>query len=270
MSIPEATLWGIGSVVAFGLLLQAAKKLVPDLEHDIPGSSLCQVIAYLALLWVVQTVYFPRTRLAVIFATRPGSWVFYPIAILLGLAIHIPTNAIYEAALARWPDTSAAEVIMKGFSDLPAWRKVATGVGLVLTTPLIEEAFFRGALFGTLRRHHAPVIAVVTTAAIFGFVHIQPQAFLPIGIVGAALAFMRMASGSLWPGVVLHMTFNGLTFYAMAQGSADAVEPAETMPVWLVVVGTAVTGGLLALADVLRKRYGEPLPEMPESKEEEP
>lgn len=261
MNVFEATLWGIGSVVAFVTVVQSVKKVVPDLPNDTAGTSACQVLAYVALLLLLRFFYFPQTRAAVIYGTRGGSWVFYPIAALLGVAIHFPADSLYELLLARWPDSTAASEIFKHFGELPLWRKVATGVGLMLTTPLIEEAFFRGALFGTLRRQHGSAVTVAATAMIFGLVHVQPQALLPIAIVGAALAFMRVASGSLWPGVVVHMTFNAVTFYAMLQGT-DEAETMERMPAWWIVAGTVATAGLLLLAHRLRQREKAPEPEI--------
>lgn len=265
MTVFEATLWALGSIFALTTLFQGGFELVPSLRYDHAWFALCQVVAYLALLLVMHRLYFPKTRPSVIFGTRAGRWVFYPIAALLGIAFHLPADGLYEAILARWPDTAPAGEIFRGFSELPTWRKVAVGVGLIVTTPLIEEAFFRGALFGTLRRRLTAIPVVLCTATLFAYIHRQPQLFLPLGMVGAALAFLRVASGSIWPGVLLHMTFNGVTFYAFVEGAGNEPEGAQEMiPAWLVVTGTAVTGGLLALTDFLRTRKAETGPRMEE------
>jgi hypothetical protein len=251
MTLVEAVLWVVSSVFLLAFLLQAAQKAMPVTKSDSAAFALCQLLGYLAILTALQRLYFPKTPLATIFATRAGSWYYYPIAVVLGAAILFPASAIYEAALARWPDTSQGQEIMGAFRELPRWRQVATGVGLVVTTPLVEEALFRGALFGTLSRRHAPSVVVVVTASLFALVHLQPQIFLPIGMVGAALAFMRVASGSMWPGVLLHMTFNGLSLYAQATGQGDSDQPT---PVKLVIAGAVVSASMLALADYLRAR----------------
>ncbi len=70
MTVVEATLWAIGSVVALGLLAQAAQKLVPNIATDIAAFSLCQVLSYLALLLVIQVVYFPRTKASAVFGLQ--------------------------------------------------------------------------------------------------------------------------------------------------------------------------------------------------------
>lgn len=263
----EATLWAAVSVVVFAAALQGALRLLPSLPSDSAAQSLCQVVVYLVLLVLLQTVYFSKTRPRLVFATGAGPWVFYPIAALLGIAIHLPTDAIYDAALARWPDTTPASEIFRTFAAQPAWRKVATGVGLIVTTPLVEEALFRGALFGTLRRRNDALTVVVVTAILFAFVHIQPQAFVPIGIVGAALAFLRVASGSIWPSFIAHATFNAVTFFALAGAfGADVATSEGPLPTALVVGGTVVTAGLLAFTDHLRVRLQKATP----SPEQEP
>lgn len=251
----EATLWAFASVVLLVVLLRAVAVASGDLGRDSAMFSLCQAVAYLAVLVGIQTVYFPRARLGPVLGTRPGRWVFFPIALLLGVAIHPPADAIYEAALARWPTTTPAESIVRQLAQMPPWRKVAAGIGLVALTPLLEEMLFRGALFGALRRRHDAVTTVVVTSLLFAFVHIEPQLMLPIAMVGAALAFLRFASGSVWPGVVLHMTFNGVTFFAVlhAAGSGSSAVD-EPFPTWVVIAGAVVTAGLVALTDFLRVR----------------
>lgn len=269
MSFVEATLWAIGSVVAVISTYQLVSRVQPAIKDDPAASSLCQLVAYLMLLVLIQTVYFPRTKLREMFATQRGSWVFYPIAAALGVSILFPASAIYEAALARWPDKAQGPEILGAFQSLPPWRKAAAAVGLCVTTPLVEEALFRGALFGTLRRRNAAALVVVATASLFALVHLQPQLFLPIAMVGAALAFLRVASGSIWPGVVLHVAFNTLSFYAQVTSVGDAE---ESTPTWQVLTGTVATAGLLALAEHLRTKKVFTAPDiepLPEREEEE-
>lgn len=264
MTIFEASLWTIGSVVALVSVGQLLQKIQPSLKNDSGAGSLCQVIAYLALLLVIQTVYFPRTKLSVIFATKPGKWVFYPIAAILGIAILFPASALYEAALQRWPAPPQSTEIMGPFRELSRFRQVTAGLGIVLVTPLVEEALFRGALFGTLRRRYAAPWVVVSTAIFFAMIHGQPQILIPIGLVGAALAFLRVASGSMWPGVVMHMAFNGLSFYAQATGNGDSDEPT---PVKFVLAGAVISASLLALTDYLRTRNKEREPDVREEEQ---
>jgi uncharacterized protein len=254
MNAVEATLWTIGSVVAFSVALQLVQRAFPALRGDRGTNGLVQLLVYTGLIFLLRFFYFPATSARTVLGLRGAKWVYYPIALFLGAAIQFPASAIYEAILARWPDAMPATELAEVFSSLPLWRKVTAGIGLIVTTPLVEEAFFRGALFGTLWRRMSHVSVVIITAVLFALIHGQPQLFLPIGMVGAALAYLRLASGSMWPGVILHMAFNGEMFYAIATGATESPAANEPTPVLWVLGGTVVTAGCLALAVHFRQR----------------
>jgi membrane protease YdiL (CAAX protease family) len=264
MTAIDATMWTVLSVLLLGAAFAAVNMVRPALIRDRGALALIQLTVYAALLVLMRRLHFPHTDARVVFGTRPGRWVHYPIAALLGVAIQVPTGALYEAILARWPTDSLSSSLAEAFTTLPMWRKVTAGVGLLLTTPLIEETFFRGALFGTLRRQHGAAAVVVVTTVLFALIHLQPQALVPIAMVGAALAFLRVASGSMWPGVVLHTTYNAVTFWAIASGAAERPDADEPWPPWLVLAGTVVTAGLLALADYFRAKDKQAAPAAPE------
>ncbi|MEZ4302328.1 MAG: type II CAAX endopeptidase family protein, partial [Polyangiaceae bacterium] len=260
MTAVEATLWTIGFLVSAGIVYEGAKRYSPALAHDRGFGALSQLVVLGAIVALIRWVYFPKTPVKELLALAPGRWVFYPIAFLLGVAIQFPANGLYEAVLERWPAPPMTQEFAQSFVTLPLWRKVTAGVGLLVTTPLVEELFFRGALFGTLRRRHGNIAVVVMVSMLFALVHQLPQVMLPIGMVGAAIAFLRVASGSIWPGFVAHLGFNAVTFYVIATGLADSPEADEKMPVLWVIAGTVITAGLLALTDHLRPRDPSPTP----------
>jgi membrane protease YdiL (CAAX protease family) len=86
---------------------------------------------------------------------------------------------------------------------------VANSVVVVTVGPFAEELFFRGlgvralGLFGV-------AAAVIATGVIFGLAHGILGALPPLALFGIGLAWVRARSGSLWPGVIAHVTYNGL------------------------------------------------------------
>lgn len=246
MNVIEATLWALTSVMVLATLARLALVVRPAIIDDHGAGALLQAVAYLFLLVGIRSIYFPKTRLPVMFAAgKAASWVYYPIGVLLGLALQLPTSALYDAALARWPAPSQGQEMMKGFMEGPLVQQIATVLGLVVLTPLIEETFFRGALFSGLRRRHSPLWTVIAIAALFALVHQQPQLFIPIGTIGAALAFLRHASGSIWPGFLAHAAYNGFTVFSLTIGK-DVPQLQDVPRVWT-LVGTGFSAGLLAL-----------------------
>lgn len=271
MTAVEAALWGIAAYLGLGVAAMLAVSLWPGMAGDHGAGALLQLLVYGVLIWLIRQIYFPSTPPREVLGTRPGRWYFYPIAALLGFPLQLAASGLYEAILARYPAPPQTAEYTQKFATLPLQSKVMAAVGLLLITPFIEEALFRGALFGTLRRRAGNAGAVMMTSALFALIHQQPQVYLPIGLVGAAIASLRLASGSMWPGVACHMVFNGFTFYSIATDAAHAPDANDPIPLSWVAGGVAATAVLLALTYLLRAREpgaappraGGPTPEEP-------
>jgi membrane protease YdiL (CAAX protease family) len=114
---------------------------------------------------------------------------------------------------------------------------VLTGVALCLSAPIVEETFFRGFLYRSLRNRLPVLPAVLIVGVVFGLGHTQypllerPQQAV-FGII-ACLLYER--SGSLLPGIALHMLID-----------ASAFEFALTGTAWI-VPSVFVVGGIVVL-----------------------
>jgi membrane protease YdiL (CAAX protease family) len=75
---------------------------------------------------------------------------------------------------------------------------------VAVVVPVGEELFFRGLVFGALRRTLARWMALVASAGLFAAAHLQPVEFLPIFILGVILAYVYDLTGSLVPGMIAH------------------------------------------------------------------
>ena len=69
-------------------------------------------------------------------------------------------------------------------------------------------AFFRGVLYGWLRRRLGLVLAVSISALVFGLVHVQPIHALIAAIMGVGLALLYEFSRSLWVPILTHVVNN--------------------------------------------------------------
>jgi hypothetical protein len=93
------------------------------------------------------------------------------------------------------------------------WAVALLFVMAVVMAPFLEEVLFRGILLPALRRRmRFPPAALLVTVLFAGLHAVQTGGYLPalaaIGVTGYVLAWLREASGSLWPPVLLHMGFN--------------------------------------------------------------
>ncbi len=80
----------------------------------------------------------------------------------------------------------------------------------VVVAPLAEETFFRGFVFGGLRRSWGPVRAGAVAAVLFGLAHPDLFLIVPVTVLGALLVWLYVWTDSLWGPVAVHSTFNAL------------------------------------------------------------
>jgi membrane protease YdiL (CAAX protease family) len=98
---------------------------------------------------------------------------------------------------------------------------VAATVFVCVVAPVAEEFFFRGFIFGALRRMRIHIagrdvgvwVAAAVTGILFGLAHTgsaSPQYLIPLGFLGFMLCMLRWRTGSLYPCMALHSINNAL------------------------------------------------------------
>jgi membrane protease YdiL (CAAX protease family) len=158
-------------------------------------------------------------------AARPGPGLAEPPA--LGLRRPL-APAIKVSALAYVAYIGAAIVIAAllepeqedvtrdlGFGE-GDFGSIAAGLLIVVVAPVSEEIFFRGFLFGGLRRGTSFVVAALVSSGIWGLFHYTgPGSWgvvVQLTVFGLALAWVYERTGSLWPPIALHVLNNALAF----------------------------------------------------------
>ena len=97
---------------------------------------------------------------------------------------------------------------------LPGPAALLTIAALAFWTPLTEEAFFRGFVFGGLAERFGFIPASLASAAVFSLFHADPGVLLPIFVTGLLLAWLYRQTRSLWPAVAAHAAQNGIALSA--------------------------------------------------------
>jgi membrane protease YdiL (CAAX protease family) len=134
---------------------------------------------------------------------------------------------------------------------------VGATVFVCVIAPVAEEFFFRGFIFGALRRWRIELagrnigtwVAAIITGIIFGAFHTAsaPAEYLvPLGFLGFVLCLLRWWTRSLYPGMALHSVNNSL---ALGVGQEHwAAGPIVGLVVAALLV-IALTTGPLALRE---------------------
>ncbi len=145
------------------------------------------------------------------------------------------------------------EQILRAASSLrnARWDYVA----MVVSAAILEELFFRGFLFQSLRRSMSGPGVVATTAILFGLLHVFVGGFarmIPSTFLGFVLGFVRLKSDSVWPGVILHLLHNILLVWLI---QAESFHQDSVPPLWIAgsVIGTVLGIGMLWLPTVSPK-----------------
>jgi membrane protease YdiL (CAAX protease family) len=140
-----------------------------------------------------------------------AAMVMIPASIFVGWVTHFISDRFFpNIAPPYHPLQGLTATSSSGAIRLALFTAAAVGA------PLIEETFFRGCLFGALRRRHGFWAALLGSSAFFAILHPQlPLGFLPIALLGAAFAALYEWRQSLVPAMVAHALNNGMAFMLM-------------------------------------------------------
>ena len=92
---------------------------------------------------------------------------------------------------------------------------LAAGLG----APIAEEIYFRGLMQPALQRYLGGVGGLLATSVLFGFAHLgnnPVEVVLPLAAFGLIVGALAWRTGRLGPGIIAHITFNGITVVAIA------------------------------------------------------
>jgi membrane protease YdiL (CAAX protease family) len=208
----------LAGMVVFGLLITGAlmllgvavpKEMSPLLVKLMLGA---QCLAYIGVLLfmrhLVTADYGRRFADAVRWtAPAPAFWSYY----LVGGV----TLAFAVGLLGRILPFPAHLPIDKYFQDpTSAWLLTIFGVSLA---PLVEELFFRGFFYPVVARRLGIPIGAILTALGFALMHASQLdnawgPLLVLFLVGMALTIARILTGSVVPGLLMHIGYNGTLF----------------------------------------------------------
>jgi membrane protease YdiL (CAAX protease family) len=158
-------------------------------------------------------------------SVNPAAW--------LAVLIAIPPAHILGYACFRLANTivPAPQQLLEQFSrefmpaGLPAWQLYF----FVAVLPAIcEEIGFRGLLLHGLRRRLQPHALVLVVGLIFGLFHVSLFRIAPTAFMGVVLTAIAVMTGSIFPGIVLHMGNNAFAVWV----SGNNAMPLESLRWW--------------------------------------
>jgi membrane protease YdiL (CAAX protease family) len=244
----------------FAALLTLAAMIALNLGVNVAGAAWPSGRGHLVLAAAVEIgVYlgFARalagrgeSRLRVPFLRPTLSVVLLSCA--LGVFLHGPLDFL-DACVQRLAPLPESQLRERAMALLPALalERAALFVLVAGFVPLVEELFFRGALFGRLESLIGSSWTLLITSLCFTVSHAEPRSWLPLLAVAYILGSMRRNFGSLWPPILLHATFNATTLSVVFMSPRDALVRPEPSVV-------AAISGTLASAVLIRFLWSTP------------
>lgn len=147
---------------------------------------------------------------------RPWWWMWFPGAAFAGAltfgAAWLATGAFNQAIGVRAYEYAAAARSL-GFG----WWLVV--LMTAVQPAVVEELAFRGIIQPSMARLTGQTAAIFVSAAMFMVLHLNVPSFPHLFLVGVVLGAFRRWSGSVYPGMLLHFTHNGLVILLEWKGA---------------------------------------------------
>ena len=91
-------------------------------------------------------------------------------------------------------------------------------LAVVIGAPIVEEVFFRGLALRAFEARMRPRIALVVSAVVFGFAHLQPLQFPALVAIGLVCGWLAQRDGRLGRAVWAHLGFNAVAVTMLLVG----------------------------------------------------
>ena len=233
VDVPTWSWWAAPAAILFGFILGTVGTLVVDVIGGSGGSSISHPTAVVSIIGdIVFDLCFVAAALVMVYAggvagrlPSPSEFGFRRAHLRAAVATFVVAAIGYYVVT----DLYAAIFNLHGKDKLPSELSnthnqaaiALTAVFVCALAPMCEEFFFRGFLFGTLRKMRVTIagrdwsvgIAAIITGILFGLVHTgsaSSQFLIPLGFLGFVLCIVRWRTGSLYPGMAMHSANNAL------------------------------------------------------------
>jgi uncharacterized protein len=162
-------------------------------------------------LFLLVTLAIAGWKLDLLALRRPRSW---PRALAMAVPLFIGTEIVISLLDQLLHGTREQGLVPRNWQPSHAGAYAANALVVVFVAPFVEELMFRGLGFSLLRRYGAWQ-AIVLVGLAFGLYHGLPRALPELAIFGSALAWLRWKTDSVYPGMLVHATFNAIALMSV-------------------------------------------------------
>ncbi|MEL7367975.1 MAG: CPBP family intramembrane glutamic endopeptidase [Myxococcota bacterium] len=242
--------WPVVSVVLHGVAgLQGVD--VQDLVAS--GDGTCAVAGYLGLHWTVAAILGLRIFEAAFDAPTDirvllglfdvsGRSLMVAVAVTVGLSMAL-SGGIYALHL---DDYGVLAHLRARFQQAEGARWLLLALLMTLAPAFGEEFFFRGFVLRTLAARYGAMVAVLGSSLMFAVSHLDPLQSSITFVLGIAIGWSVLWTGSLWTGIVAHAANNAVAACMVdvgpSLGPPFLAPPVVFMGTGLILAGSGIWG----------------------------
>ena len=222
------TVWVVFSLFLGQSLAALGIALLPESINQAVLTTIIAALGYLFAIGLALGVpaltwrkWAARTTLGI---SRMPSWSDIGLGIMSILPYYLVSGALVWLGMEVFTviDPDVGQEIP--FQDLTQRIELFVAfITLVIMAPFAEELLFRGYFLGRMKERTGKWAALIVTSVVFGLMHLP--GFTDSGLVlqwsaaadtfamGLIAGSLRLLSGSIWAGVLLHATKNAIAYY---------------------------------------------------------
>ena len=167
-------------------------------------TSILALVQYAIILGVALLITRGLDRRQFLALRRPSSW-GRAVGISLGVLFLVLITGTVVSALGNAEKEQG--LIPEHWESSKLAPFLAYVAVVVVVAPIVEETMFRGVGYGLLEPF-GQTLAIVVVGLAFALIHGLVIGFAVIAVFGTGLAYLRARTGSIYPCMLLHASFN--------------------------------------------------------------
>jgi membrane protease YdiL (CAAX protease family) len=242
-----AALWAAALWMLENLSVGVTEEVRRGAFSDIVTRGACTALATSLVVFLMVRVHAREVSLRATVGVVPVAPLHALLAVAAGAGMYPLMSTIDGLAQKRWPspeDTS--EVLQKLLSVPTLGARIAFVVSAFVVIPLAHELFFRGILYGELRRATNVRTATIASAVFYAASQLDWRSLPTTLALGFALARLRERSGSVAAPVVAHIAYWAVVGVPILRGADPMAD--VTYPTRWIIGGVVIA--VLALVAV--------------------
>ncbi len=218
--------WGIGMALVLISLVYLFASVISSLLRSLVHASEPGVTVVLSILAEIISAAGVLGLFLMLLGRSPGEWslfgwhrgrqgFWYGVLVLV---LVLPLFAIATVVAQRlFGDSRGVNpIIPELFTVRNPWVLAFIALSATVVAPLLEETLFRGILFRAADARLSFWPAAIGSGVLFGLVHAQLLAILPIAVLGATFAYLTRRTRGLLAPAAAHGVYNGIvTVYVL-------------------------------------------------------